>query len=141
MRVGLLVVLTWLSCVQNQAPSDAGFDAGSADAGTDAGFDGGCVATSYADACQAVRNAVFASVSPGECGLCGPSTVCMCTWHVTFTDPSNWQWQHSDFGMYGTYSCSGYALTASGYNTTVQASYDPACDELTWDGVRYRRAP
>ncbi len=137
MRLVLALVLLGFACGRtNLSTGDGGPDAGEPDGGAD----GGCVPTSFTDACTAIQNSTWASLTPGECGLCGQGMVCTCTWHVTFSDPDNWSWQHSDFGEAGTYGCTGLTVNVRNASPAdLAARYDPKCDQLSWDGVLYRR--
>jgi len=139
-RFALAAFLFLVACGRTDlsTPADGGLpDGGPPDGGP---ADGGCSPASFTEACGAIQNSTWASLHPGECGLCSPGGTCACTWHVTFSDPNKWSWQHSDFGETGTYGCTGLTVNVRGaFPMDLQASYDPKCDQLSWDGVLYRR--
>jgi len=93
----------------------------------------GCMWT----ACGEVDGSEFASLTQGECGL-GPDGVALCAWTISFSD-GGFMWQHSDYGVSGSYECSGGAITGHGYNQTYSGHYDRSSDILTWEGVEYAR--
>jgi hypothetical protein len=136
-RLVVAALVALFACGRTLVQHEVTADGGRPDGGAS---DAGCVRAPYTDACSAVADSTWASVTEGECGLCAPGQVCTCTWHVTFSSPDSWHWQHSDFGESGTYGCTGLTLTIGGGQPGgLEASYAPACDLLTWDGVVYRR--
>jgi hypothetical protein len=98
----------------------------------------------YADACQAVANSTFLSVSELECGLT-PTGVGTCHWRLVFTDNGATRqvsWRLSDYMLTLQYQCNGLTITAtsaSGVGATFTGTYSPATDVLTWDGYDYTR--
>jgi len=88
-------------------------------------------------ACSELDGSTFASLSEGECGL-GPGGVSLCTWHISF-DSGDFTWQHSDYGVSGSYDCDGGTIVGHGYQQTYEGEYDASNDLLTWEGVEYAR--
>ncbi|HSD89210.1 MAG TPA: hypothetical protein VLB44_16895 [Kofleriaceae bacterium] len=93
----------------------------------------GCMWTS----CGEVDGSEFVSRTQGECGL-GPDGVVLCDWSISFGD-GQFMWQHSDYGVSGSYECNGGEITGHGFNQTYSGRYDRSSDILTWEGVEYAR--
>ncbi len=100
--------------------------------------------TPYADACQAVANASFSSVSLLECGLT-PTGTATCHWRLSFTDNGatrQVQYRLSDYSLTMSYECSGFTISAfaSGVEKArYTGTYDPVTDVLIWDKLDFTR--
>lgn len=100
--------------------------------------------TPYADACQAVANASFSSVSLLECGLT-PTGTATCHWRLSFTDNGatrQVQYRLSDYYLTMRYECSGFTISAFASGVEKErntGTYDPVTDVLTWDNHDFTR--
>jgi len=146
--IALIALAPVTACDGDAAPSGPGDAGGSGGSGGNGGAGGAggapaaCTATKFADACAALAHSSWRSLEKGECGL-GPDGVSLCTWHVTFdgTRPGEFDWQHSDYGVSGSWSCKGFEVTGKGSIGDLTGTYDPKCDRLTWAGADYERDP
>ena len=90
----------------------------------------------YVDACDAVENSDFKSVTVSECG---PNS--SCSWWLLFTGKDRWSRIGSDYGLGGTYTCSGNILKLDAGGTSFgDAVYQPKTDQLSWNGLVFVRS-
>ncbi len=89
------------------------------------------------DACDAVEGAVYYSVDELECGL-APDGPVLCNWSIQFAG-GEFNWQYSDVGQSGTYTCDGFSLTGTSGGAVYSGQIDPETWALTWDGISYTR--
>jgi hypothetical protein len=100
--------------------------------------------TPYTDACQAVANASFSSVSLLECGLT-PTGTASCHWSLVFTDNGATRqvsYRLSDYMLTMSYQCSGFTVSAFASGVAeprYTGTYDPATDILAWDKHDFTR--
>ena len=95
-------------------------------------------------ACFALEGRTFTSVNQLECGRT-PDGVGRCNWTIHFatrdTDASDFAWSYSDVSEHGRAECRGESIVATASNRTVNGTFDPATQTLSWNGETYVAAP
>lgn len=95
------------------------------------------VASNSSDSCESVNNSTFRSVNKYEVGL-GPNGPVMGYWNIVFEN-DKFEWQHSDFGTSGTYTCKDNILQVSTSSFPISANYDASKNILVWDNIEYKK--
>ena len=122
--------------------SSGGRGGGAGGGGTSAGGAGGAGgrgggSDGGVNFCARLSGLTFASLDLLECGR-GPDGGALCRWRIDFTSTTMFDWQHSDFVESGTYTCDSNTITAQRQTGgPITATYDPATQRLSWDGVFY----